>query len=454
MANRGVILFVVLLIILIIISVYAYLNYSNIQKYLIQNNVIGGCDTDLLTNAVSYTYIASDDGGLLGSRGECKVESCKPGYVIGKTPKGHDTCYLCPPRVDGVEYGIVNEGDINVCKAVGCTESGYQIWGSEGLEQCIQCPPFISTLGVETYEISNTGECIPAECSTGYIKDQTSEGTPVCISCDTSIDDRAVSVGIVNGQCEITECISGYLPYNTTCVECPPKYKDPNALDYTINNGVCTITECSPGFLLSSDQQTCELKCDPEYKDYYVDEYTLSADGTICVPKCQIVDNISFVYVPELNRCCAPEFNYTIKHVAKNRLIKFDQGNPHLFTGTPMVFVLNRHTLPIRRVTITDTMYGMLTRRTEDNKVVTDSSRKDGTLYNADTQTWRLHFGQSPKEYYITDMNDDKIYLSYNFSSTSNLVTRTFDNASERDFYATWYIEDHLGNDLSTSIRY
>ena len=172
--------------------------------------------------------------------GECEIESCATGYLLGDNEcVGRITC------VPGKYY--------DGTRLVPCPAGSYCLGGGETTPGVPSCATSCATVGDGSYNVSVPGASSAAGCThkcdaypiAGGVAKPVLEYAPYPTQCEfTGVSDTGNPCDIIDGRCVETRCNGNYELINGRCEPCGRDF----ALSYNMTAGNCIVTKCEIGY--------------------------------------------------------------------------------------------------------------------------------------------------------------------------------------------------------------
>lgn len=172
--------------------------------------------------------------------GECEIESCATGYLLGDNE--------CVERITCVP-GKYYDGT----RLVPCPAGSYCPGGGETTPGVPSCATSCATVGDGSYNVSVPGASSTAGCThkcdaypiAGGVAKPVLEYAPYPTQCEfTGVSDTGNPCDIIDGRCVETRCNGNYEMINGRCEPCGRDF----ALSYNMTAGNCIVTKCEIGY--------------------------------------------------------------------------------------------------------------------------------------------------------------------------------------------------------------
>lgn len=172
--------------------------------------------------------------------GECEIESCATGYLLGDNE--------CVERITCVP-GKYYDGT----RLVPCPAGSYCPGGGETTPGVPSCATSCATVGDGSYNVSVPGASSAAGCThkcdaypiVGGVAKPVLEYAPYPTQCEfTGVSDTGNPCDIIDGRCVETRCNGNYELINGRCEPCGRDF----ALSYNMTAGNCIVTKCEIGY--------------------------------------------------------------------------------------------------------------------------------------------------------------------------------------------------------------
>ncbi len=172
--------------------------------------------------------------------GECEIESCATGYLLGDNE--------CVERITCVP-GKYYDGT----RLVPCPAGSYCPGGGETTPGVPSCATSCATVGDGSYNVSVPGASSAAGCThkcdaypiAGGVAKPVLEYAPYPTQCEfTGVSDTGNPCDIIDGRCVETRCNGNYELINGRCEPCGRDF----ALSYNMTAGNCIVTKCEIGY--------------------------------------------------------------------------------------------------------------------------------------------------------------------------------------------------------------
>ena len=203
------------------------------------------CDIQCANSAHVLKYMQSTwsiGNGSMGQvvAGECEIESCATGYLLGDNE--------CVERITCVP-GKYYDGT----RLVPCPAGSYCPGGGETTPGVPSCATSCATVGDGSYNVSVPGASSAAGCThkcdaypiVGGVAKPVLEYAPYPTQCEfTGVSDTGNPCDIIDGRCVETRCNGNYELINGSCEPCGRDF----ALSYNMTAGNCIVTKCEIGY--------------------------------------------------------------------------------------------------------------------------------------------------------------------------------------------------------------